>query len=219
MRTLHYTLVSDGSSDSTLLSVIDWLLNDLYPNLPIKGEYADFRGLNQRTSLSDVKKRILCAKAYYPFDICVYHRDAEKNDINQVHTRRNEILSQLEEPDRENIVCLVPVRMMETWFLTDELAIRKAASNPNGKVKLKLPKLNKLETISDSKDVLHNLLKCATGNKNRHLKHFNVEQAVHYVAENTEDYSKLRSLNAFKIFEEDLKEKVDAFLNCHSRNE
>lgn len=219
MEILRYTLVSDGSSDSTLLSVIDWLLNNLYPNLPTKGEYADFRGLNQRMRLSDVKNRVSSAKKCYPCDICIYHRDAEKNDINQVYTRRNEILSQLEEHDRENVVCLVPVRMMETWFLTDELAIRKAASNPNGKIKLELPKLNKLETINDSKDVLHNLLKCATGNKNRRLKHFNVEQAVHYVAENTEDYSKLRSLNAFKIFEEDLKEKVDAFLNCHSRNE
>lgn len=219
MGTLRFTLVSDGSSDSTLLSVIEWLLNDLYPNLPIKGEYADFRGLNQRISCSDVKKRVQSAKAYYPFDICIYHRDAEKNDINQVYIRKDEILSQLEEQDREKVVCLVPVRMMETWFLTDELAIRKAASNQNGRIELQLPKLNKLETISDSKTMLHDLLKSATGNNSRRLKKFNVEQAVHYVAENTEDYSKLRSLKAFNIFEEDLKEKVDAFLNRHNLSE
>lgn len=57
--------------------------------------------------------------------------------------------------------------------------------------------------------MLHNLLVEATGNKGRRLKNFNVNKAVHWVAENTEDFSALRQLAAFNRFEQDLKRVVD----------
>jgi hypothetical protein len=59
---------------------------------------------------------------------------------------------------------------------------------------------------------LHDLLKKASGLKGRNLKRFNVDKAVHLVVENIEDFSPLRKLEAFKIFETDLKSKMDHFL-------
>ncbi len=45
MKDLKYTLIADGSSDKTLLRIIKWVLDDLYPKLPNQGVFADFRGL------------------------------------------------------------------------------------------------------------------------------------------------------------------------------
>jgi hypothetical protein len=40
------------------------------------------------------------------------------------------------------VVCVVPVRMMEAWLLIDEMAIRRVAGNPNGRIPIELPVLN-----------------------------------------------------------------------------
>ena len=98
------------------------------------------------------------------------------------------------------VVCIIPVRMMETWLLTDQVAIKAAAGNRNYRENLNLPSINTLEQISGPKDLLHNLLVEATGNKGRRLKNFNV---------NKEDFSALRQLAAFNRFEQDLKRVVD----------
>jgi len=55
-------------------------------------------------------------------------------------------------------------------------------------------------------------LRVASGLKSRNLKKFNPDKAVHLVAENIDDFSKLRNLVAFKAFETDLKRVVDHYL-------
>lgn len=117
------------------------------------------------------------------------------------------------EEKRKKVICIVPIKMMETWLLINQEAIKKASGNRNFKEIMNLPTINKLESFNNPKEELHNLLKKYSGLTGRRLSKFNVHQAVHFVAEYIEDFSILRNLKAFQIFESDLKQTVDIFIN------
>lgn len=97
--------------------------------------------------------------------------------------------------------------------MIDESAIKKAAGNRFYKGSINLPAPNRLEAIKDPKKVLHDFLKEASGLKTRRLKSFNVNAAVHLVAENIPDFNLLRGLSSFDEFEKDLKKTVEEITN------
>ncbi len=213
MNGIRYALISDGSSDSTLLEVIKWLFDDLYPTLSANGRYCDFRQLPDPPQNGDVANRVRFAAHLTPFDICFYHRDAESTDVKKsIMKRTSEIKNVLPEDAKNMVVCVIPVKMMESWLLIDREAIKKAAGNRKYNGNLDLPKIKNLESCQTPKETLHSLLMQATNNTGRHLKRFNVEQAVHFVAEYIDDYRSLRQLKAFQIFEADMKRAVNEFL-------
>lgn len=212
MELLRYTLIADGSSDKALMNIIKWLLDDLYPKMPNIGTFGDFRMLQKPPKKGDVKRQIQYAQHLYPFDILFYHRDAETTKNNIADERIAEIKEQLEESNLSKTVFIIPIKMMENWLLFDENAIKKAAGNRNYNKPIVLPTVNRLESLNDPKLLLHNLLKEVSGLKSRQLKNFNVNQAVHLVAENISDYSVLRQLDAFKKFEKNLKDIIELVL-------
>lgn len=219
MREIKYTLITDGSSDSILLDVIKWLFNDLYPMLSANGRYCDFRQLPAPPSNGDVAKRIEVARHLSPFDICFYHRDAESIDVKNILPQRiSEIKDVLSDELKNIVVCIIPVEMMESWLLIDREAIKKAAGNRNYSGNLDLPKLNKLESHRNPKETLHNLLRKAKNCTGRRQKTFNVDQAVHFVAGEIEDYSTLRQLKAFQTFEADMKKVVDNYIRTSAKD-
>jgi len=209
MKRLRITLIGDGSSDKTLIFVVKWLLDDLFPRLPVSIDFADFRGLLSPPSKANSNEQVKAAIKYYPFDLLVYHRDAETNNIVSVEQRKKEILEQLHESYKETVICIVPVKMMETWLLINADAIKRAAGNRNYRIEVGLPALNKLEKETNPKEKLHQELKKTSGLKGRKLDKFNVYQAVHLVAEYIVDFSPLRQLEAFRIFEQDLKTAIN----------
>lgn len=210
MSLLKYTLIADGSSDKVLMNVIKWLLDDLFPSLPNEGKFADFRGLKNPPKKGDIAAQIARAGEYYPSDLVFYHRDAEIISKDIIKQRKAEIYDAV--GNAGNIVCVVPVVMMESWLLFDELAIKKAAENKNFSGDMQLPILHKMEDIKEPKTFLHQLLKTVSCKKGRNLNTFNVHSAVHLVAENISDFSPLRALSAFKVFENDLKTGVNKVL-------
>ena len=205
-------MLTDGSSDKTLLNIIQWSLDDIYPQLPCIGKFADLRFLKNPPSAGDVIRRVKLAENLHPFDILFYHRDAEYSDKDIIQKRKNEILGKVEEQLALKIVCVVPITMMETWLLIDRDAIKKASGNRNYTNSIDLPVLSKLESIKDTKAILHQTLLKTSGLKGRREKMFNVHQAVHLVAENIKNYRPLRALSAFREFENDLRIAVDLFL-------
>jgi hypothetical protein len=198
-RILHTALLADGSSDKALIPILRWTLRDLRPT----GEFA-IPWFISRKSRNLVQSTEAVLLDYQP-DILFVHRDSESVSMNE---RLREM------PVGEHIVPVVPVRMTEAWLLIDEKAIRGAASNPNGSMKLNLPKRKDLEKIA-AKTVLHELLQSASGNTGRRLRSFNVDQAVHRVAELTEDYTELRNLDAYEAF----RKRLDATLRLIGWNE
>ena len=100
------------------------------------------------------------------------------------------------------MIGVIPVRMIEeAWLLFDEVAIRKAAGNPNGKIQIVLPELKTLEQLPDPKEKLHMILREASELKGRRLKKLNTHQCIHRITELIEDFSFLRQLSAFQILE------------------
>jgi hypothetical protein len=105
-------------------------------------------------------------------------------------------------------VSIVPVRMTEAWLLFDEQALRRAAGNPNGRVKLDLPKKEDLEQIPDPKDMLYNLLRTASDLRGSRLKKFSTRGGARRVSELLDDFKPLRCLNAFKALEDEIRDLV-----------
>lgn len=210
MKTLNYTLIADGSSDKALLNIIKWSLDDLYSFLPNSGGFADFRNL--RKPPKSLREKARFAMMYFPFDVLFVHRDAEKTDLNIIRQRAQEIRMELESDLPGKIVCVVPVKMMETWLLIETEAIKKAAENRNYSKFIDLPPIKRLENENQPKELMHHLLREVSGLKGRNLKKFNPEVAVHLVAEYIQDFSPLRNLKAFQAFETELTMAVGRFL-------
>ncbi len=203
--TIKYALIGDGSSDKTLMHIIKWILDDLYPKIPNEGQFASFAQF--KNPPKSLKEKINKASDYYsPFDLLFVHRDAESLEVTKITERKEEVFNAASiAPSSFQTIAVIPIKMMETWLLIDAEAIKKAAGNRNYKENINLPPIKNLEKEQDPKTLLHDLLKKTSGLKGRSLEKFNSHYAVHLVAENIEDYSILRNLTAFQTFEQDLK--------------
>jgi hypothetical protein len=100
--------------------------------------------------------------------------------------------------------------MLEAWFLTDLHAIREAAGNPKGSQQLALPDVLPIEALPDPKDTLHELLRDASGLSGRRRRKLEVNHAVHRIGEVKSEFNALRTLEAFRQMEEDLRQVIRA---------
>ena len=202
MKDFTYTLITDGSSDKTLMPIINWALDQI-EGIRYTPQFAEY-SLKPSAGLF---KRAKTAITIYECDILFIHRDSEgmllKKRIDEIH----EQIYDLGRP----YIPIVPVRMTESWLLIDEQAIRSAVNNPNGKIGLQLPKLNTLEKLNDPKEILFQALRTASELPPRRLASFHPATYRHRVAELIDDFKPLRKLNAFNQFETDLRCAIGQF--------
>lgn len=213
MPEITYTLLSDGTSDRALLPIIDWTLRQHFPDLLVQRQWADFSLLPEPPPNGKLSERIQRAIDLYPCDWLFIHRDAERQPITDRHQEIAEAWENARiRSENNHFAAIVPVRMTEAWLLFDEQAIRTAAGNPSGKQPIVIPSLRTLETLPDPKQVLQRLLREASGLNPRQLRRFNVSRAVQLVADNVQDYSPLRSLAAFTMFDESIRTSMNVYL-------
>ncbi len=193
---LQATLVTDGSSDLVLVRVLEWLLFQII-STEIAIQWADLRGL--RKTPKDLSERLRVATELFPCRILFVHRDAEKQDP---ELRYQEI--QAANTTGLSHICIVPVRMQETWLLHNEAALRQAADRPSGTEPLSLPAPIQWERLPDPKQTLHQALRTANGASGRRAKRFNPAKATHRLAELITDWSPIRQLLAFQRLEADI---------------
>jgi hypothetical protein len=195
MKTLTATLVVDGSSDRTLIPIIQFLLDEWSPS-PHRILFAE--GLHN----GPLTARLPSAVELYPCDLLFVHRDAERDSVaaRVQEVRDAAALLQGQLPH----VCLVPVRMTESWLLLDEFAIRSAAGNPNGTSPLHLPVARTIEQLPDPKALLFEALAAASDLTGRRRRKFRPEAARHRVAELLQTAA-LRQLPSFNHAEEQLR--------------
>ena len=207
MQRLNYTLVSDGTSDRALLPILSWLLRDCCGSLPIQPALADLRRL--RNPPRSLVERIRRSIELYPCDLLFVHRDAEgaafEDRLAEIKTALSESIA-----TSKPAICIVPVRLSEAWLLIDESALRHAAGNPNGNVRLDLPTPDRLEQLPDPKQVLHDVMRRASGLRGRRLASFNRRLHRYRVADWVDDFSPLYRLSAFQLLSADLKQVVAA---------
>lgn len=200
MTDLSYTLVTDGSSDQVLKFPIDWLIRQLSNRTPT-GQWADPAVYSSRPG--GLRRHIQKAVENYPCELLFVHRDSETQPREKRIQEIQRALAGIKTPP---IVCVIPVRMTEAWFLFDPILLRRAAGNPRGGMELTLPKIKNLENVPDPKAALHSLLRKASGAHGRRAKKFSPKKATHRLAELIENYSPLRALKAFRAFEADLRQ-------------
>ena len=212
MKALRCTLISDGPSDRALIPHLEWLLIQNGVKRPISIQWSELRHLQKvPKALSDKIEKTI---ELYPCDLLFIHKDAERDDPlsknEEVSTAIAKIKATIELPP---FVCLVPVRMQEAWLLFDEAAIRRASGNPNGRIALPLPKLKTVEALSDPKDILHNLIRTASGRSGRRLKQLNIQHSATQVSRFIVDFSPLRTVVAFQRLESALRETVKSLID------
>jgi hypothetical protein len=207
MNVLRCTLVTDGPSDGEMLvPILEWLLRVHCEGIGVNVAYADpSQSIRAPKGLA---KKIAFDLEAYPCDYLFVHRDAEGDHPD---LRRQEIQRAVEAvPTRESPphLCVVPVRMTEAWLLFDEVAIRSASGNPNGKVPLEIPPLSRLEDKPDPKRLLHDLLITASELSGRRYRSFDARRSALRVARLLDDFSPLRQLLAFRALESDIQRIV-----------
>ena len=209
MSELTYTLVSDGSSDTALMPILEWLLKANGLVCAIQGEWADLRRLRRAPASLDT--RIATAVELFPCELLFIHRDAETEpyDVRQNEVRQA-VTAALGANQQPSWLAVIPVRMHEAWLLFDENAIRRAAGNPSGRVPLYLPKLGDCEALPDPKDVLHELIREASELGARRRAKLRVGQMALRVAEYIRDFAPLRALTAFAALEGELQAAIGA---------
>ncbi len=204
MKEIRFTLLAEGSSDKALLPILTWLLYQHCREYAVQSQWADLRRLPRPPK--DLTKKIKTSVEYYRCDLLFVHRDADKDSRKK---RADEIRQALADTIHPPAVCVVPVRMTEAWLLSDEIAIRKAARNPNGQQPLQLPNIDNLEKLPDPKLILYDLLRFASGITNRRrLRRLAVNTLALRVPDFTKSFERLRELSAFKDFESELLEIV-----------
>ena len=204
-RRLRFTLLGDGSSDEALKPHVEWMVREnVASDVAIDSQWADLRAAKPKPE--GLGARIERAIDLYPCDVLFVHRDAEREEPE----RRIQEIAQacIGIKVRATPVPVIPVRMSESWLLSDETAIRKAAGNPNGAQPLNLPRLKDIEALPDPKNTLHTVLRCASGLTGHRLKAFSPRARL--VANYISDFSLLRRLPAFQRLETDLKNVLEA---------
>jgi hypothetical protein len=201
---IQYTLLSEGSSDQALLPILSFVLRERGAET-VESQWADIGRL--REPPQTLPEQIRTAIDLYPCDLLFVHRDADRLGH---ELRKEQIMRGLDEAEiGVASVCVVPVRMTETWLLFDEQAIRAAAGRPRGRVAVNLPPLRRLEEEAYPKEALHQALRDASELRGRRLRDFPVTQRVRRVAELIGDYGALRGLSAFRALEQEVRAALD----------
>lgn len=192
---VDYTIIVDGTSDAMLRHPVEWAILDIAPSARIRE-----RRVHPRRHLP-IGPTVERVRADARSALVFVHRDAESASWED---RAAEI------PD--DVVRIVPVRMTEAWFLTDERAIRQASGRPSSSRRLDVPPLRLLETLPDPKRVLDDLLLDAAGPPSgRRRKQYvrDLPRRRQLVAEYTTSFDALRTLGAFGRFLDDLAAALD----------
>jgi hypothetical protein len=206
MNEIRCTLLPDGPSDRALLPLITWLLREQQVERPIDANWADLGRLPRPPR--GLPERILKCLELYPCDLLCIHRDAEREPREVRAAEILEGLSKVAAAQDLPAICVVSVRITETWLLFDEAAIRRAAGNPNGRAPLQLPQHNELEGLPDPKNLLYNLLRDASGLHGRRRSNLPVRIFTSRVADLIKDFSVLRTLPAFQALECEIRQIV-----------
>ena len=206
---IRYTFLTDGSSDRALQPIIDWSLRQDHRVGSFVGQPADLSYLREQPR--GLSERIRRSVTDYPCNLLIVHRDSETSPLQQ---RYDEVRQALEASCLggllDSCVALIPVRMMEAWLLLSEQAVRQAVGKPTGRVVLDFPRVNRLESLPNPKQLLKELLTTAAEGTARQRRRLHLSSLVHTVADRIEDFSPLERLSSYIFFKEQLNAAIAA---------
>lgn len=146
----------------------------------------------------------------YKPDLILCHRDAEATDLD---FRLGEIINSAQLATVPiDVVPMVPVRMLESWLLVDEQAIRSAANNRNGNIPIDLPRPNRIESLPDPKAKLFEALNTACNLPPQRRRNFSAQNARSRITSFMASFALLRHQQGFLKFEAAFNHAIGKFL-------
>ncbi|WP_381794126.1 DUF4276 family protein [Streptomyces niveus] len=206
--TLRILFTGEGTSDNGLVPHIEAVA--AHGGTPVSVTSPDFGRLGFAHCHS-VSEKLRSAREFGDdYDLIMVHRDADRASPKD---RLEEVAKAVatEWPGHPH-VAVIPVRMLEAWLLLDEASIRQVAENPNGRMKLGLPKHTAVENVADPKKLLMDTLTSASGYKGRRLASFQKRfpHHRHKLLERIDPYGPISRLASWKAFMDDLKAAISA---------
>jgi len=204
---LSYVLIAEGSSDRALLPFINQCIRKKYQK-DLNPIFAIFNSIapKPRTILDKLK----AAHALYPSaNLFIIHRDSD----NAGHNNREDEIVQAASKIHHctPYIPIIPTTMTEAWLLVDERAIYKAVNNPNGTIKLSLPRINAIEKIKDPKNLLFDLFRQASGLTARRRSSLDLFECRQICAKNVTAFDRLENLGSFQKFSEKINQYLSEF--------
>ena len=202
MAVISISIICDGTSDLCMEDLTKAIIDSSFPD-------KTFRITSAREVIparGPLQQRLAIAYKNYEPNIIVCHRDAEGMSLadrtNEVGKARH--AAGITIP----VVPAIPLRMIESWLLTESNAIRRAADNCNGSIELNLPRHKSIESIPDPKEALFLALRTASNLPPQRLKRFNEHRARSRIVSFMDDFSGLRTLSSFQQFEKLLTQAI-----------
>lgn len=204
MPLIDIALVCDGTSDICVQDIIQWIVDSQFPDFSFRIQPA------REVIPAHAPLHIRIKKAFDLYDpkIIVCHRDAEglqlDERVREIHGATAEAALPIP------VVPTIPVRMIESWLLIEESAIRSAANNRNGRQALNLPDHARIEGIANPKSLLLTALRAASGLPPQRLRKFDEHHARSRITGFVSSFEPLRRQGGFVRFENDLVAAVRA---------
>lgn len=163
-----FLLIVEGSSDAALVSHLEEHCL-LCGAEEVSGVAPDL-ALLPEVGHSVIEKLEVGLRLEPAVDLVFLHRDSDSPDPEPRHHEIRRAVGEV--ANCPPAVPVVPVQETEAWLLLDEMQIRKAAANPNGAITLELPPPEEVETITDPKESLFEVLCLASELSGRKLRRF-----------------------------------------------
>jgi len=202
-----FVILGEGTSDSMLEYPLRWLLS--HHGFLEKYEFDNSKVLNLKSNSLKTESKVQALLACTQPDVLFIHRDGDGAGY---EARKAEIVNACSYENSVKCIPVVPVKMLESWFLSDLNAIRIAAGNPKGHAEIHLPNFKQLEQISNPKEKLFDYLRTAADLKGRRLKKFKPHKARRLVAEEIKSFRPLLDLPSFSELSQEIQQLV-SYLN------
>lgn len=199
---ITFVLLCEGPSDEGLVQHLQFLLVKYGAGVAVGS--AD----NRKGTVVEKLRRVLREVAV--IDLVFVHRDA---DSRSPDARISEILDGADSVGvRDLCVAVVPVQMTEAWLLTDENAIRAVVGKPDGRTDLNLPAIKHVESISDPKSTLAEVLEVASECRGRRLAAVKRQFAGHrkVLLERLDPEGPVTRLDSWRLLEQSISEIMEA---------
>lgn len=167
---INFLLTGEGASDLRLVEHIENVFIDEGFS-EVSGEAPDLSMFKPKVGRT-VREKITALLRYYPnVDVIFVHRDADGAGIS---AREQEIVVAAQDVvERNRIIPVIPVTMLETWLLADPDAIRRVAGNAGYRGgEGWIPAIRQLENIRDTKQLLLDVLCEASQTQGARLRKF-----------------------------------------------
>lgn len=151
-----------------------------------------------------IQSAINLSKKHNYFQILCIHCDAddstEETVLRTKLTPVIEAIDNLEEDSCKNIVAVIPIYMTESWMLANPNLLSSRIDSTISASDLGLPRIGRIETITDPKQTIINAIKVSERTGRRRSKKLNISQLYSPIAKEI-GLNDLRNLNSFQAFE------------------